>query len=233
MGEVHIWYFRLDRWRTKSKELKSLLSPEEIIRGERYVIPNRENDFIIQKGLIRLLLSQYLNQKPEAIIFSTSDTGKPFILDAELQYNISHSNDLLLCAISTDAHLGVDIQQIYEIKPLDRIIKKILSPLEIQLIETIPSNEYLNHFFTIWAAKEAFLKASGEGFYRSPNQFSIYHLEEDEIILKYAGDQSNSAEYNWSISNLKIDPDYKAVLVCTKEIDDIKIEYFPHLLPTS
>lgn len=232
-GEVHIWYFWLDQWRTKTKELKSLLSPEEIIRGERYVIPDRENDFIINKGLERLLLSQYLNKRPEEIIFSTSETGKPFILDTELQYNISHSKDLLLCAISADAHLGVDIQHIYEIKPLDRIIKKVLSPTEIQLIEAIPSSEYLDHFFTIWAAKEALLKASGEGFSRSPNQFSIFHLAENGIVLKYEGDQANAAEYNWTIRELKIDPNYKAVLVCTKEIDEIKIEHYPHLLPTS
>lgn len=225
-GEIHIWYISLDQWRKKTGELKSLLSPEEITRGERFVIPDRANDFYIQKGLIRLLLSQYLNQNPENILFSSSETGKPFISNTELHYNVSHSNDLLLCGLSADAPLGVDIQHIYAISPLDRIIKKILSPSEIKLISTISSDEYLDHFFTIWAAKEAFLKASGEGFSRSPNQFTVYHLEDNEIFLKYDGDQVKTADDIWTIRDLKIDPDYKAVLVYAEEIIDIKVEQF-------
>ncbi len=208
----------------------SLLSPEEITRGKRYVIPDLEKDFIIQKGVVRLLLSKYLGQNPEDIEISSTNTGKPFIPIAGLQFNVSHSNDLLLCGFSSSFPVGVDIQHIYEISPLARIIKKILSPTEIQRLAAVPSNIYLDHFFTIWAAKEAFLKASGDGFSRSPNQFSIYRFEDDEVFLEYEDNQIKSEASDWTIFELKIDPDYKAVLALEGEIIDVKIEQFSPLL---
>ena len=204
----------------------SLLSPEEITRGKRYVIPDLEKDFIIQKGVVRLLLSKYLGRNPEDIEISSTKTGKPFIPSTGLQFNVSHSNDLLLCGFSSSSPVGVDIQHIYEISPLDRIIKKILSPAEIQRLAAVPSNIYLDHFFTIWAAKEAFLKASGDGFSRSPNQFSIYRFEDDEVFLDYEDNQIKSEDSDWTIFELKIDPDYKAVLALAGEIIDLKIEHF-------
>ena len=152
--------------------------------------------------------------------------GKPFIPSTGLEFNVSHSNDLLLCGFSSSLPVGVDIQHIYDISPLDRIIKKILSPVEIQRIATVPSNIYLDHFFTIWAAKEAFLKASGDDLYRSPNQFSIYRLEDDEVFLEYENNQIKSEDCDWTIFELKIDPEYKAVLAIPGEIKDVKIEQF-------
>ena len=229
-GEIHVWFIWLDRWNDQSGIFKGFLSPEEIHRSERYAVPGLGNDFITQKGLLRLLLSEYLDQNPANITFSSTKTGKPFIKGENLNFNISHSCDLFVCGISPDLALGLDIQYVYPITPLDRMIKKVCCETEIQLLDAVPSSELLDHFFTIWAAKEAVLKASGTGFNQSPNQFSIYRACENGYSLKYESSQLELTNKDWTIRELNISPGYKSVIASNGRIKELKIkQYSPKL----
>ena len=216
---VHLWIAKLSQWKANWNEMASLLDPIEWKRAERLVIPERRKDFILQRGLLRLILSKYLPQNPEQIKISTNEEGKPFLPGEEFHFNLSHSNDLMICGITAGARIGVDIQHIYPIENIERVIKKILSPSEIKIMEHTPQNERIELFFTIWTAKEAFLKALGAGFQTPVTEIDICSQENGTLILQA---EDPSYEVNWSIREVDIESGYKSVL--TREGSNFQVK---------
>jgi 4'-phosphopantetheinyl transferase len=187
----------------------SLLDPGEKIRAERLVIRERRSDFVLQRGILRFILSRYLARSPEEIQISTSADGKPYLPEGDIQFNISHSNDLMICGVTSEARIGVDIQLVYPIENIERIIPKILTPSEIELLDRITLDERIDLFYTIWTAKEAFLKAIGSGFQLPAKEINICSLEENTLTLEVEDPAYGS---NWSIREMEIETGYKSVL---------------------
>ena len=89
--------------------------------------------------------------------------GKPYFRDhPEICFNISHSGDLVMCAVS-DYEIGIDVQEKKQIHK-DRVAKRILTSEEFEKYLAAPDRSEL--FFRIWVMKEARLKWTGEGITR-------------------------------------------------------------------
>jgi 4'-phosphopantetheinyl transferase len=217
---VHLWAARLSQWKTKLNEMDSFLDPAERIRADRFIIPERRVDFITQRGFLRTILSKYLVHKPGEITISISEDGKPFLVEGNINFNLSHSEDLMICGITSGARIGVDIQHIYPVENLDRIIPKILTPAEIKLIENSPQKDKNELFLTIWTAKEAFLKALGSGFNSPVYNINISSIKENTLTLGIDDPRYGS---KWNIQELAIEPGYKAVLAIEGSDIEIKI----------
>ena len=82
--------------------------------------------------------------------------GKPYV-DAELHFNISHSGDYVVLALS-DREIGIDIQKNVPIS--ERAAKFFLNAEEIAFVKEHPEIS-LAH---LWCKKEAFLKCLGCGW---------------------------------------------------------------------
>ena len=74
-------------------------------------------------------------------------------------FSIAHSGGIVLCAVSTDAEIGVDIEQIIPIKLAD--YEEQLTENEWEYIQTAADQQIA--FYKIWTKKEALLKALGRG----------------------------------------------------------------------
>lgn len=83
------------------------------------------------------------------------ENGKPYLVDLPYYFNISHSDDVVLCALSKN-EVGIDIQKI---KPVsESLLKKVLSKNELKTVKNS-----LSDFFWYWTVKESFFKQSGKG----------------------------------------------------------------------
>ena len=205
--------------------LEPLLDPIETKRAERLVFPKRRDEFITQRGILRSILSRYLAQKPEEIQISTSERGKPYLPTGNIQFNLSHSNNLMICGITSGPRIGVDIQHVYPIDNLERVIPKILSPQEIDFLEKTPQRDKLEHFFMIWTAKEAFLKALGSGFQSPVNTIQLVRDLRSGSILQV---EDPSEDCDWFIYELEIEPSYKSFLAVEgREIQVKKMVFAP------
>lgn len=115
------------------------------------------NDVIdsIGRGSIKML--------PEIV---TGTNGKPKFNDSIYCFNISHSGNIVACAISTGA-VGCDVE-----KKEDRdfrITNRFFTPSECQYIKENGQNA----FKTVWSMKESFLKATGLGISYPMNGFNV------------------------------------------------------------
>ena len=219
---VHLWIADLNSWENHAGNLRTLLSDEELNRLDRLKIDNKKTEFLCSRSILRIILSMYLTEDPNDLSISYTHAGKPILPDTELQFNVSHSKDFLLCGISLTNRIGIDIQEIYPISSLDRIINNFFSPTEIQYLRSLPSREaYQEKFFAIWTAKEAYLKAVGEGIQGSFNQMSTIPDSTDLKIFKLDLPDSTKTEMNWTIKSVEVSQGYSAALAFDGKLDEL------------
>jgi len=221
-GTVHLWIADLNSWGNYAENLITLLSDEELNRLDRLKIDNKKAEFLSSRSILRIILSMYLTEDPNDLSIKYTLTGKPILPDFELQFNVSHSKDFLLCGISLTKRIGIDIQEIYPISSLDRIINNFFSPTEIQYLRSLPSRElYQEKFFAIWTAKEAYLKAIGEGIQGSYNQLSTIPDSNDSKIFKLDLPDTPKTEMNWTIKSVEVSQGYSAALAFDGELNEL------------
>ena len=98
-----------------------------------------------------------IGRSPPDLTLNRAEGGKPFFLHApDLQFSISHSGGIWVCAFSSSP-VGIDLQQIKPIRQ-DGIARRFFHPDEIAYLDVHP-----DAFFALWTAKESYVKLTGRG----------------------------------------------------------------------
>ena len=114
---------------------------------------------VIGNILIRYAIKDFFGIPIKNQNFLYNQKGKPYIIGYEnVHFNLSHSGDLVVCAVSTD-EIGVDIEKIRPVK--EQTINKVCCFKELKYLDN--STDKTSEFIRIWTAKEAYVKRFGEG----------------------------------------------------------------------
>lgn len=143
-------------------DLFTLLSPEEQAKALRYYQAQHQQRYIVQHGILRLLLGKYLGTPPKDFSFTYNATQKPYLAspNANCYFNISHTKNGFLIAISS-VEIGIDIEYINPVFAYKDIASNYFSTAEVAYINASPHPT--EAFFLLWTRKEALLKACGTG----------------------------------------------------------------------
>lgn len=160
-GEVHLWLAKLDSHRS---EEECLLSPDEHIRASRFHFERDRGRYVAAHLLTRKVLARYAGCGPRDLRLGASQFGKPFIESSLLRFNLSHSENLMLLAVTHRREVGVDIEAIRENVPSEFLAEHYFTPEDQWALRVCPSAERVAKFFEIWTRTEAKLKAEGTGF---------------------------------------------------------------------
>lgn len=96
------------------------------------------------------------------LTYCYGDNGKPYFENIPLFFNISHSGEYVLCAVSS-REVGADIQKIQSADVM-KLAKRFFSEPECCALERCESDrERQRLFFGLWSRKEAYGKLTGEG----------------------------------------------------------------------
>jgi 4'-phosphopantetheinyl transferase len=201
-GQVDVWRIRISSNLVYIDDFFKVLLPDEIIRANRYVQKKDKLRFVVSRGALRCLLSKYTNQPATAIKFVISANKKPYIHQQNLKYNVSHSGDWVLIAIS-NTEVGIDTEEI----DLSFSYKEILADnFSKDEINYIAHQDSVNSFFLLWTRKEALTKATAIGL--DDNLKLIPSLNGDHEL---AGDVLASND-NWKLNSFKPDENNMASL---------------------
>jgi 4'-phosphopantetheinyl transferase len=159
---IWVWQANLELPESSIQDLLTSLSDDERKRADRFRRDSDRQSFIAARGILRTLLGGYLQCAPDAVQFSYSDRGKPFLADSTFQFNLSHSQGLALYAIAYNRLVGIDLEFIRSIE-VEPLAKRFFSDREYQHLCQLSDDRKNEAFFTYWTAKEAHLKATGEG----------------------------------------------------------------------
>lgn len=165
-NNLHIWSFRIPVAEEKFKHFNALLSEDEFERAERFHFQKDRNEFVCSRGFLRETLSSYLSMVPSEIRFEYGKNGKPELADnaesKRIKFNLSHSKEYTLLAITKSDEVGIDIEFKKNIPDMFEIAKELYTENENYILKN-SVNESMNIFFSYWTRKEAIIKAVGQG----------------------------------------------------------------------
>ncbi len=173
-NEVHIWKAAL-RW-NEIAQLSDLLAPDELARAARFHFAKDTLEYTIARGLLRLILSTYLELNPQAIEFTYNAYGKPGLNSERgsgLQFNLSHSHGIVLYAITRSDPVGIDLEYIRQNLAWQQIAQQYFSVAEVTALNQLAEAERCQAFFHGWTRKEAYIKARGQGLSIPLNQVEV------------------------------------------------------------
>lgn len=218
---VHLWRIVLSEQSAQEKNLMSLLSQDEIDRAKRFKFDIHRQRHIVTRATLRRILARYLALLPAEIIFFYNKHGKPFLQNnsQQLQFNVSHSDDMAVIAITPEYQIGVDIERI-EQSFKEGVAKRFFSPDEYHDLQQLSDEEKVIAFYRIWAKKEALIKALGEGLYTPLDSFSVTYKEGVESI--HIMHENKPTHYH--VQSFFVHEDYSAAFATDQTVANI--EYF-------
>jgi 4'-phosphopantetheinyl transferase len=208
--EVHVWRASLGLASSRVQRLSCLLSFDERERAERFHFERDRNNFITTRAFLRILIGRYLRTEPSQVRFNYGSNGKPFLATAQddaLRFNLSHSKDFALYAVTYGREIGVDVERISERVEVNSIAERFFSAPEVAAFRALPGELKRQAFFTCWTRKEAYIKARGEGLSTPLDQFSV-SLSPGEAakLLDVQWDPKEISR--WSMAELALDRRY-------------------------
>jgi len=205
LGEIHVWRVSLTQTESCLQSLQQTLSTDERTKAEGFHFPKGRSQFIVSRGALRAILSRYLNINPHILRFDYNPYGKPSLIAAQggntLRFNLSHSGNMALIAITKNRDIGVDIESINPNFPCQEIAEKFFSPLEKSVLLSLPAHLQPRAFFTCWTRKEAYIKAVGKGLSIPLNQFDVSFAPGEPAALLNVEENPEEAS-RWSLIEL-------------------------------
>lgn len=171
-AEVHLWFVDLHVPPGSLSHFFSLLSRDERERAERFRFDAHRRRYIARRGVLRWLLSRYLDRPGSTLSFGYGPAGKPFLAadhqpdgdpERHLSFNLSDSEDVALYAIGRGVELGVDVEHLREMPDAQSIASYSFSRREQDALAALPEDLTSLGFFHGWTRKEAYVKATGQG----------------------------------------------------------------------
>ncbi|ABW28911.1 4'-phosphopantetheinyl transferase family protein [Acaryochloris marina] len=172
---LHIW--RLPLRTDGASHWWDLLSRDEQQRAQRFVRSQDQDKYVQVRGTLRCLLGQYLQIPGHTLRFDYGDYGKPQLVSScnslNLQFNVSHSHELALIAITQATAVGIDIEQMNPQARYINISQRFFSVAEHEILLQQPVEQQCHTFFQLWTRKEACVKAMGGSIAHVLDQINV------------------------------------------------------------
>lgn len=173
-GDVHIWSGSITDASRDAARLDGVLSPDERDRVARFATAPLRARATLCRGLLRHLLGAYLGRAPAALDIVHGANGKPYLSGDALSFNLAHTDTRLSIAIAGAGRaVGVDVEALDRPVSAPDIARRFFHEREWNHLGPRLAAGDSRSFFTLWTAKEAFIKATGEGLSRDLSSFCV------------------------------------------------------------
>lgn len=222
-GEVHVWRTELLQPDDVLDNFWSTLEADETDRANRFHFDKHRRAFVVGRGFLRDVLSRYLHAKPESLRFSYGAYGKPSLAgeykNTRLRFNMSHSHNLALLAITADNQIGVDVEYMRADFASADIAQRFFSRAEVECFNALARADRVASFFRCWTRKEAFIKATGKGLSQSLDGFDVT-LAPGVAAELLRVEQEDPAR--WFLSDIDVGDEYAAALAVEGRVSKIQ-----------
>lgn len=222
---------RIDLWCTYISEItdpslwpryEALLSADERATRARFHFARDQRRYLVTRVLVRTVLSRYAAVRPEAWMFSAGARGRPAIAAplpiAALEFNISHSADLVMLGVTSGRALGIDTESVTareaDIAGLDRYF----TVEERAALLALPGPCRRRRFFELWTLKESYMKARGMGLALGLDAFR-FELTGDHGLTLHMKSELGDSPARWRLWQLTLRADYLAAICAARGED--------------
>ena len=180
---------------------EALLSSYRKEKLDVQTAPSARRESVFSELLLCCALCDSGFQIDGPLEISEGEHGKPFLTGREVFFNLSHSSDMLLCALS-DCEVGADVQIRSEAKlPL---MERFFA--EDERAYVLSAQDTDDAFTEIWTEKESWIKRCGLGLALPLRSFSVLdkniapllaHRGEGEYHLSVCGEAVREGAIEW------------------------------------
>ena len=233
-NDVHLWVVQPQVIRQVNllALYRNLLSEEELQKQQSYVFEKKRHSALITRAFIRDVLSHYADIPPALWQFKAGSHGKPEIVNSQqpLQFNLSHTDDLIICAVTLIDEIGCDVEMTDRNNDFLAIAENYFSKSEYEELLSNSGIQQRSRFYDYWTLKESYIKALGQGLAIPLTDFSFHigpaerNQYNDNIGLSFPPHRTDLAEHwrNWLFY-----PDYKhRIAISVKSQSDNQTRYY-------
>ncbi|MBL9090150.1 MAG: 4'-phosphopantetheinyl transferase superfamily protein [Planctomycetaceae bacterium] len=218
MPVVDLWYADYLTFAAEDSlaALAATLDDDERTRMTRFLFERDRRSYAISHGLLRIILSAYAAVEPSLWRYRHNDYGKPEIAEpaqhCALRFNLSHTRGAMLCGVTRDGELGVDVEATARDASCVELADRYFSPSEVADLRRLPIDARRDRFFRLWTLKEAYIKARGMGLAIPLDQFS-YAFSDGEptptVRISFAPPLIDDPQ-NWQFTERRMTPSFRA-----------------------
>jgi 4'-phosphopantetheinyl transferase len=151
--------------------------------------------------VVRTVLSKYAPISPKEWRFSFNAYGRPAIANVTiaasgLTFNVSHTKDLILLAITENRHLGVDVENAIARAEVLDLARRYFAPEETAALLGLPQELVQRAFLDIWTLKESYVKARGLGLSIPLDEFFFRKGQTGDITF-HIGSRLSDHALHW------------------------------------
>jgi 4'-phosphopantetheinyl transferase len=206
--DVHVWQVSLD---DNEARFGVLLAPAERDRAARFKFPRDRRRFTIGRGWLRVILGDYLAVAPDVVPIESTPLGKPFLNGeaTDLRFNVAHSDDLALYAITRRREIGVDVERERPDVEWRDLAQRFFAPEEVVALTALDTADQRPGFYRCWTRKEAYVKALGLGMQVPLDGFAVT-VTGPAALIHTVHDPAQFSR--WVLRELAVDPEFAAAL---------------------
>lgn len=209
---VDVWHVALDAPQDPDM---AVLSATELARAARFATATLRRRFIASREALRRILARYADADPTALDFASGPWGKPVLVApaaaASLSFNLSHSADRMVCAVTAERRVGIDIEQARPDVDVVALAHRYFSAKEIAALMRLDAADRRRGFFAGWTRKEAFIKAIGKGLSMPLGAFSVSLDSDAAVLLDVEGEPDEAAR--WTMESVEPGSEFMGALV--------------------
>jgi 4'-phosphopantetheinyl transferase len=153
-----------------------VLSADERARASRFVFERDRIRYVAARSFLRHIVAACIGGDPVGLSFSYGPHGRPRLSASHglvPDFNLSHTGDLAMLAVSWAAPVGVDVEAVRPTPDMPGLASQVMHPAELLAFGRLPPSEQTEAFFTLWTRKEALLKAMGVGLSTDPRSIHV------------------------------------------------------------
>jgi len=205
------------------------IPPDELLHIDSFKRPEIRTRQLLAHAALRALIAKRLDTEPRKVLFRIGEHGKPMLAGGgALHFNLSHSSDLALVAMSQSVEVGVDVEHLRAIRDLSRLAGRFFAPAEAAALASLPEAGRNAAFFRVWTRKEALLKATGQGIANGLKRFEVSGEPDGGLI---ACDGSRDKAREWTLHTWSPAEGYIATVAAPRP--NVSIVFKPFTFATS
>ena len=146
----------------------------------------------------------YVDYDPEML--QADENGRPYLSDC-VDFNITHSGNYIICSISKEGRIGVDVEYTQPVNLQE--FRHILNDKEWNWV--VNSSNPNRRFYHLWTLKESAAKVDGKGIF-----IPFQSLEIDHQQIAYGTNR-------WYFKNLALDEEHVAYITAEKPFGQFEV----------
>lgn len=155
-------------------QAETVLTPNELRYVQRFTRPIDRLRSTLPRVLLHMLIAEHAGVSPRDVAIGRLKSGQPYVSvmakGFPVNFSISHAGEYAVVAISVVSKVGVDVEELNPNFDYLPIAERFFHPMERR--DLLDGGNY-ERFYHYWTAKEAFVKAIGEGLRRDFDSFYV------------------------------------------------------------